>query len=531
MRIFGIWTIFVALVISAIAAYYSIIGLIAIFAAAVIPVIVMGTALEIGKITSAIWLHANWTNGKILIKTYLVFAVLLLMFITSMGIFGFLSKAHIEQNAQGLEGVAQLARIETEIVREEEEIVRAELKIAKLDTADTNADDELQNKIDVEEVRIETVYARVSNDINFTQTTLESTVTPYNTQVQQAETVLTQMAQYVADNNINALQALVGATQDGNYGKSTAKKVAQFRYRTEQSRDDALAQIKIVRNASQIEIVRLRETSDKSIAQSNKLIDRLRAKLGTSTNTDVEEDINVQRVKIQGFELSLDTLFEEKYSIESEARILEAEVGPVKYIAELVYGDTADRDALEDAVRWIIFILVIVFDPLAIVLVIAGITLTEQHPRKKKVQFNVDEIVSLNSNEPNEENVVIFEPEKHNDNNTSTDTGQDTSNADAEAIEYQGVVYQPNHYAYNRVKEQIELNNLQRKYVNRERDTLVNSIVDELHTAETGVSVDIVKKKLEEMFVSDKKTIEIMRNADAITKQTVFNTIIKDSKK
>ena len=91
MRLFGIWTILVALVISAIAAWYSIIGLVAIFAAAVVPVIIMGTALEIGKITSAVWLHFNWKTHRWLIKWYLIFAVLLLMFITSMDIFGFLS--------------------------------------------------------------------------------------------------------------------------------------------------------------------------------------------------------------------------------------------------------------------------------------------------------------------------------------------------------------------------------------------------------------------------------------------------------
>ena len=83
IRIFGFWTIFIALVISAIAAYYSIIGLIAIFAAAAVPVIIMGTALEIGKITSAIWLHLKWKTGKWLIKGYLVFAVALLISLTS----------------------------------------------------------------------------------------------------------------------------------------------------------------------------------------------------------------------------------------------------------------------------------------------------------------------------------------------------------------------------------------------------------------------------------------------------------------
>ena len=173
MRLFGIWTILVALVISAIAAWYSIIGLVAIFAAAVVPVIIMGTALEIGKITSAVWLHFNWKTHRWLIKWYLIFAVLLLMFITSMGIFGFLSKAHIEQNAQALEGVAQLDRITVEITRAEGEIERAESKIEKLDTADTSADDGIQEKIVTAELSIQTVYDRLKDDVQFTKDSLD----------------------------------------------------------------------------------------------------------------------------------------------------------------------------------------------------------------------------------------------------------------------------------------------------------------------------------------------------------------------
>ena len=158
MRLFGYWTILVALVISAIAAWYSIIGLVAIFAAAVMPVIIMGTALEIGKITSAIWLHFNWKTKRWMIKSYLVFAVALLMFITSMGIFGFLSKAHVEQNASMLEGVAQLERIEVEITRAEGEIERAEGKIEKLSTADTSTDDGIQEKIRVAELSLSLIH-------------------------------------------------------------------------------------------------------------------------------------------------------------------------------------------------------------------------------------------------------------------------------------------------------------------------------------------------------------------------------------
>ena len=164
------------------------------------------------------------------------------------------------------------------------------------------------------------------------------------------------------------------------------KLVSEFRDKVEKNRMMALFQLQKIRENSQDETKDLRSAADRTIAQTNKLINRLREQLGTATDNDVEPQIQVLRVKIKDFELNLDTLFEEKYTIEAAGRELEAEVGPVKYIAELVYGEDADRDALEDAVRWVILILVIVFDPLAIVLVISGIALIEENPRKKRTR-------------------------------------------------------------------------------------------------------------------------------------------------
>ncbi len=97
--LFGILTMFIALCISAVAIYYSVAGLVAIFAAAAIPIIIMGSVLEIGKLVTAVWLHWYWRKAAWWLKTYLSIAVLVLMFITSMGIFGFLSKAHIANSS------------------------------------------------------------------------------------------------------------------------------------------------------------------------------------------------------------------------------------------------------------------------------------------------------------------------------------------------------------------------------------------------------------------------------------------------
>ena len=96
--LFGLLTFLIAITISSVAIYYSVAGLVAIFAAAAIPIIIMGTALEVGKLVAAVWLHRYWSRAAWWLKTYLSIAVVVLMIITSMGIFGFLSKAHVEQN-------------------------------------------------------------------------------------------------------------------------------------------------------------------------------------------------------------------------------------------------------------------------------------------------------------------------------------------------------------------------------------------------------------------------------------------------
>ena len=113
--IFAYITLITALAISGVAAYYSIIGLVAIFSASVIPIAVMGVVLETGKLVTAAWLYHYWRKVNVLLKTYLISAVLVLMFITSMGIFGFLSKAHIEQTSVSADNTLQIESIDSQI--------------------------------------------------------------------------------------------------------------------------------------------------------------------------------------------------------------------------------------------------------------------------------------------------------------------------------------------------------------------------------------------------------------------------------
>ena len=114
---FGIFVLLTALSISAVAAYYSIIGLMAIFAAAAVPIAIMGVVLEIGKLVTASWLYQFWARIPKFLKYYLTIAVVVLMFITSMGIFGFLSKAHVEQTSNTTQAEAKVERIDEKINR------------------------------------------------------------------------------------------------------------------------------------------------------------------------------------------------------------------------------------------------------------------------------------------------------------------------------------------------------------------------------------------------------------------------------
>ena len=122
------------------------------------PIMIMGGALEVGKLVTAVWLHKHWKRATWWLKTYLTIAVVVLMFITSMGIFGFLSKAHIEQTSASEESIAQVQQIDTEIGRLNGIIARADEKIKALETSGTGADANIQAQIDKEQERIDKAF-------------------------------------------------------------------------------------------------------------------------------------------------------------------------------------------------------------------------------------------------------------------------------------------------------------------------------------------------------------------------------------
>ena len=173
--IFAIITLLSALSIAGVAAWYSIIGLSALFGAAVGPVILMASTLEIGKLVSASWLYRNWHIAPKVLKTYLTIAVLGLMFITSMGIFGFLSKAHLEQAGSATEAQAKVERVDEKITRIEGRIVVTKDKITRLQTTDVEQNNtNISRSIDQQIARRDSAWDRVKNSIEQEQSQISA---------------------------------------------------------------------------------------------------------------------------------------------------------------------------------------------------------------------------------------------------------------------------------------------------------------------------------------------------------------------
>jgi hypothetical protein len=237
-------TLFSGLFISAVAIYYSVAGLTSIFAAAMIPIIIMGTALEVSKLVATVWLKQYWEVAPRLLKTYLMTAVVVLMIITSMGIFGYLSKAHMDQTMVSGDVVDKVAIIDEKIKTQKDNIDAARKALVQMDAA------------------VDQTMARSTNE--------------------------------------------AGATKAANLRRSQTKERTNF-------------QTEIA--AAQKEIARLNE---------------------------------------------------ERAPIAKDLRQVEAEVGPIKYIAAMIYGSNPDANILEKAVTWVIILIVVVFDPLAVSLLLAS---------------------------------------------------------------------------------------------------------------------------------------------------------------
>lgn len=382
----GYLVLLTALTISSVAIYYSVAGLVAIFAAAAVPIMIMGIVLEISKLVTTVWLHTYWDRSVWWLKTYLSLAVVVLMLITSMGIFGYLSKAHIEQTAQSEQNIKEIQQIDLEIARQTQVVQKLESEIAKLENSGSNKDSELQLQIDAEQKRIDTAYQRVQPAIDEqnalisrAEADLKTRTQVFDTQLSVVDSKLADLTTALASNDVKAAQAILGIKQDGDLGPATTRAISEFRTSQEAKRDELLNRIESIRtepnpaiDAAKAEVQRLRTLAEREIADSNALISRLRSQIGTTSSDSNKDLITQTRSQITTANASMDELADKKFTLETEYRKLEAEVGPIKYIAEFVYGGEADTSMLEHAVRWVIILIIFVFDPLAVLLLIAS---------------------------------------------------------------------------------------------------------------------------------------------------------------
>ncbi len=457
----GILTLFVAISISIIAAYYSIIGLTAIFAAAFLPIVLMGSVLEVGKLLATVWLHQNWHRAPMVIKSYLVIAVVVLMFITSMGVFGFLSKSHIEQSAMGTEQIAQVEVIDKKMARIQAKVNRWTEDIKRLNQGETStrldvlinrerdrikeANNRIQPQIDAENAKIPSLQAQADKEIAQQNKRLADAQSRTKADIAQAEKRLA-----VLDKDVEAY--LKQGTTKGSVFTADVDNVAkgnQLRKEQKPERDKLNSDIakakqneigvasrvqsqitainkKLAEQINQVEvrIQKIRDSIKGTVDSANSNIAKYTTEAGT-TNDSVDEKIVQLEKNIESVQPELDKLREEKFVFEKEYRQFEAEVGPVKYIAELIYGE-ADRNLLEDAVRWVIIIIVAVFDPLAVCLVLAG-TMTigwwreDRQKNKPKVKEQIvrvtDPRVEELEMELKKHNEVLAEIEKLLDGN------------------------------------------------------------------------------------------------------------------
>ena len=395
----AILTLLSALSISGVAIFYSVIGLATIFPGAFWPVVIMGSVLEVGKLVTASWLYRNWRHTRWLLRTYLTIAVIVLICITSMGIFGFLSKAHLEQNlaedtvTQRIEIINnKILSEETYIKRQKDTIVRLESTLDRTTTSNTGAlDIEIQSLKDAED-KFKTLLAVETNTVKDLNDQLKTTLKDLNDRLRTLDKdvsdVLTSNKSFF--NEEKAAADLKASQKDER--EQIANKIAEA---------EKTIAIKIAEAQARIQILKDDYAKDTEKLQAR--IDSLR-KNNVADNSGVNNDIERAEQNILNAQNRIDGYIVEREPLQSSMLKLEAEVGPVKYIAALAvdFGIT-DKVDTSEAVRWVILIIICVFDPLAVLLLIAA---NQSFLRRFPVKApKPQEVIDLEK--PDEEDVTL----------------------------------------------------------------------------------------------------------------------------
>ena len=353
--IFAITTLISALSISLIAAYFSIIGLATIFPGSMYAVIAMGSVLEIGKIIASIWLHKNWKSAPKMIKFYLFSAIIVLMGITSMGIFGFLSKSHIEHEQTAEKSKALLEQVENKITRQRDYIQRQKDLITKKEEKFQNLGGKTSENIKLEQEKISQLTNQLDRDISIDNEILKS----LNDKIS------------LLDKDLNNLKNKSGSLF------SSKKKDIEVKILEQKSERESIA--KIIKTAED-NISKQRAETSEIISSIRKRIQEYQS-LGFEKPGESESRVELFNQNISKALDAIDTLEQEKFNYSDGTRQLEAEIGPIKYVAEFISDLTGSSFDVSKAVRIVILILIFVFDPLAILLVLAAhISLSKKFP-------------------------------------------------------------------------------------------------------------------------------------------------------
>ena len=339
--IFAILNFISAVAISGVAAYFSILGLATIFPGSVAAVIVMAGSLEVGKLVGSVWLHKNWSEAPKYIRYYLLIAVVVLSLITSMGIFGFLSKSHIEHDFSSQQNIALIEQKSNQIDRLQSQINQKEFIFVQEDKV---IDEFSKDK----ELKIKTLQDRIAylrSDKNTVIDDLNDTIKASEKEIDN----IRKDRQSIIDSKPFSLPSKLKAFDEKNAEKlsSLSKKI-----------DDMQSTIRSINDSYSNEV-----------ANINKQIDEIQNTKYQPVNTDESEDASVE---IEQLESKIATLLEEKFDLESKQMKIEAEVGPIKYVSAFLKDFFDIKVDIESSVRVIIIILIFVFDPLAILLLIGA---------------------------------------------------------------------------------------------------------------------------------------------------------------
>jgi len=368
MKLLNLLALFTSLSIAGIAAYFSILGLATIFAGAYLGVVVMASVLEFGKIVTAAYLHLVWDRLGFM-KYYLALSVFVLMLITSLGIFGYLAKA--SSDTSYATGVAQseITRIENIIEREENKILTLENRIESLGTGQYDITDAVNAQITIRDG----AWERVQGDIEYA----EGNITSIRSQL----TILDAAVNELRNKGVEIIRLEEATIFDAGEVEKIDY-IAQANELFEQQRDQR-ERIASDISKQQDNIDKYREQAQTVINEANAEIRRLQTQ-NTDSQDNIIADTEEYTGQIDEIYDTIEELKEEKFVFDQEILGFEREVGPIKYIAEVIYGQDESVKYLDNAIRAVIFALIFVFDPLAILLLITSVGLIARRVEEEK---------------------------------------------------------------------------------------------------------------------------------------------------